>query len=184
MDNIFQRIINYLFGILMSRAGFTIGGYFDVVCKDPDGKVKWRERTHNIVTNVGLNHILDVIFHGTSAISPWYVGIKNAGSVAAGDTAASHAGWTENENYDEATRQEYEEAAASGQSITNSANKATFTIDTDSQTIAGAFLDSTSTKGGTAGILVCAADFASSKSADDNDTLEVTYTISAADDGA
>lgn len=164
---------------------FKIGGWFVVDCYRPDGTLRWSERTHNIVPNVMLDHILDVIFHGVSAVSPWYIGLKNTGAVAAGDTMASHAGWVENENYDEATRQEYEEAAASGQSITNAANKATFTIDTNSQTIAGAFFCSDSTKGGGGGTLGPEADFTGgSKSADDDDVLEVTYVISAADDGA
>lgn len=167
-----------------ARTGLRIGGIFEVACYGPDGREKWRETAHNIITNVGLNHILDVVFHGSTSVSPWYVGLKNTGSVAAGDTMASHAGWTENANYDESTRVEYNEAAASSQSITNSANKASFSINTDSQTIAGAFLCSDSTKSGTSGTLVCAANFASAKSADDGDTLEVTYTISAADDGA
>ena len=158
---------------------FKIGGTFFIQCFDKNGKLKWEDTAKNIVTNVGLDHVLDVVFHGTSAVNPWYVGLKNTGAVAAGDTSASHANWTENANYT-GNRQEYVEAAASSQSITNSANKASFAIDTDTQTIAGAFLDSAAT--GTAGVLVCAADFTGGdKAADDGDTLEVTYTISAAD---
>jgi hypothetical protein len=151
----------------------------------PEGKgfLKARTEGRNLVTNVGLNHILDVVLHGETPVSPWYVGLKNTGAPAAGDTMASHSGWTENANYDEVTRQEYEEAAASSQSITNSANKAAFTIDTDSQTIYGAFLVSDSTKSGSGGTLLCVANFASAKACDDNDVLQVTYTISAADDG-
>ena len=184
MTNLISKASAELTKKIGLSGAITIGGLWKMTCIGPDGKVKWVQEKHNIITNVGLDHILDVIFHGTSAISPWYIGLKNAGSVAAGDTAASHGAWTENQNYDEATRQAYDEAAASSQSITNSASVATFTIDTDTQTIAGAFLDSTDTKGGTAGILIAAVDFASAKAADDDDTLEVTYTISAADDGA
>lgn len=156
-------------------------GFCHIDCFGPDGKLKWSEENHNIVTNVGLNHILDVVLHGSSQVTTWYVGLKNTGSVAAGDTLASHGGWTENSNYT-GNRQEYVEAAASSQSTTNSANKASFPITSDSQTIAGAFLASAAT--GTSGTLLCVADFSSSKSADNGDTLEVTYTISAADDGA
>lgn len=166
----------------MGKAGVRLKGHWDFVCYRPDGSVRWEEHADNIITNEGLNHILDVTLHGTTAVSPWYVGLKNTGSVAAGDTLASHAGWTENTNYSEGARQEYVEAAASSQSTTNSANKASFSIDTDSQTIAGAFLASASS--GTTGTLLCAVDFSSAKSADSGDTLEVTYTISAADDGS
>lgn len=59
-----------------------------------------------------------------------------------------------------------------------------FTISTNSQTIAGLFATTVATKGGTTGTLISAVDFASSKAADDNDVIQVTYTISAADDGA
>ena len=158
-----------------------IKGHFDVVCRRPDGSIRWEEHADNLITNEGLDHILDVVLHGTTPVSPWYVGLKNAGAAAAADTLASHAAWTENTNYT-GDRQEYVEAAASSQSTTNSANKASFPITSDSQTIAGAFLASAAT--GTSGTLLCVVDFASAKSADNGDTLEVTYTISAADDGA
>jgi hypothetical protein len=94
---------------------------------------------------------------------------------------ATHSGWTENAEYT-GNRQEYVEAASSSQSVTNSANKASFSITSDSQSIYGAFLASAAT--GTTGTLLCVANFSSAKAADNGDTLEVTYTISAADDGA
>lgn len=163
------------------RNGIKIGGVFLVECYGPDGRLKWREWAENLITNEGLDHILDVVLHAASQVTTWYVGLKNTGAPAAGDTLASHAGWTENSNYT-GNRQEYVEAAASGQSITNSANKASFSINADSQTIAGAFLASVAT--GTSGTLLCVANFSSSKSADNGDTVQVTYTVSAADDGA
>lgn len=166
------------FGFLLGSS-FSVGGVFTVECYGPDGNLKWKDTAKNLVTNVGLNHILDVVLHGTTAVSPWYVGLKNTGTVAASDTSASHSGWTENTNYT-GNRQEYVEAAASSQSTTNSDSKASFSITSDSQTIAGAFLDSAAT--GTAGTLLCVADFTGgNKSCDNGDTLEVTYTISAAD---
>jgi hypothetical protein len=95
---------------------------------------------------------------------------------------ASHAGWTEFTDYDEAARQEWVEVR-SDQSMDNSASKASFTISADSSSIGGAFLNTDAS--GTAGTLMCCAAFTGgNKSADDNDTLEVQYTFSAADDGA
>lgn len=162
------------------KQGFRIGGVFDVVCYDPEGKIKWRDQAKNIVVNKGLNDILDVVLHNSTQTTKWYVGIKNSGAASSTDTLATHSSWTENTNYT-GNRKEYNEAAATNQSITNSANKATFGINADSQTIAGAFLASVNS--GTSGLLLCVADFSSAKSADNGDTLEVTYTISAADDG-
>jgi hypothetical protein len=64
---------------------------------------------------------------------------------------------------------------------TNSASPATFTINATS-TIAGAFLTSISTKGGTTGILFSASDFSSpgDRAVVSGDTLSVTYTLSLA----
>jgi len=173
----------------IKKDGVRLGGFFDVVCKDPAGKIKWREKAHNLVTNEGLDHILDVVLHAATQITTWYVAIFNDDhTVAAGDTYAVP-GFTESSAYDEANRQEYEEAAASSQSITNSANKATLTMSATT-TIYGAALvgggTGASTKDDQAGggTLLCAAQFSSSKSVEDDDTLEITYTISAADDGA
>lgn len=177
------KISTNLKGRISGIDSMKLKGFFEITCRAPDGSIKWRDKTRNLVVNEGLNHILDVTYHGSAQVGTWYVGLKNTGAVAATDTMASHAGWTENVNYSEATRPEYVEAAASGQQISNAANKAVFSINADAQTIAGAFLTSDTTKGGSVGILNCAADFASPKSADTGDSLEVTYTISAADDG-
>jgi len=173
----------------MEKAKIKIGGHFDVVCKGPDGQEKWRENTHNLFTNEGLDNLLNVYFHGATQLTTWYVALfENDHTVAAGNTYATP-GFTECTAYDEATRQEYEEAAASSQSITNSANKATFTMSA-TKTIYGAALvgggTAATTKGNTAGggVLACAAQFSSSRGVEDDDTLEVTYTVSAADDGS
>lgn len=149
------------------------------------GTHKWGVEWDNIVTNAGLDYALDVALSGGSQLSTWYVGLVNGASptFAAGDTMSSHVGWTENQNYDEAARQTWTDGGVSSQSVTNSASTADFTINTDSQTLGGAFLVSDNTKGGTIGTLYAEGDFASDKSADDNDTLSVTATFTSADDG-
>ena len=161
-----------------------VGGEFKVTCRDSEGRVKWEDIAKNLVVNVGLQHILDVLFAGSTQVDPWYVGLTDGTpTVAAGDTAASHAGWTEVTAYDEANRQAFVDVRT-GQSVDNSASKAAFTIDTNSTTVGGAFLISDNTKGGSSGTLLCAAAFTGGdKVADDNDTLSVQYTFTAADDG-
>ena len=64
--------------------------------------------------------------------------------------------------------------------IDNDGNEATFTISA-TVTIAGFFITTDNTKGGTSGTLVSAVDFTSSQSAADDDVLEVEITFSAAD---
>lgn len=134
----------------------------------------------NTVMNLGRNSILDTSIGGVTQIAVWDVGlIDNSGfsAIAAADTSASHAGWTESTAYSESVRQTYTPAAASSQSITNSASKATFTIN-GTATINGAFIISNSTKGGTTGTLLCAASFGSTRAVLSGDTLRVTYSIS------
>lgn len=177
---------NILFDHFNTGGGARIGGIFYAECFDKNGNIKWVDYGTNLVTNVGLQHILDILFvSATTQIDPWYMGLVNGPgsgtSYAAADTLASHSGWTENSNYS-GNRKEYVDVRSS-QSVTNSASKASFSITSDSQTIAGAFLASVSTS--TTGTLLCAADFSGGdKSADSGDTLEVTYTFSVADDGA
>lgn len=149
-------------------------------------KMVWADAGHNLVVNVGLQHILDILFvSATTQVDPWYVGLTSATpTIAAADTMASHAGWTENQNYSEGVRQTYTDVR-SGQAVTNSAAKAAFSISTDAQSIGGAFLTSDNTKGGTSGTLLCGVAFTGgNKAADDGDTLNVQYDFSAADDGA
>lgn len=157
---------------LIGKAGFR--GEFEVVCKGPDGRVKWVERVRNTFVNSGLNYLLDSGFGGTE-----YLGLKSTGTPNAADTMSSHATWTEVTTYSESVRQTYSHAAASSQAVTNSASKATFSIN-GTVTIYGIFCTTNSTKSGTSGTLISATDFASSKSADNGDTLEVTYTVTAA----
>ncbi|MCE5335476.1 MAG: hypothetical protein LLG06_12910 [Desulfobacteraceae bacterium] len=162
--------------------GLKAGGVFTVECFDAAGNLKWRDTAENLVVNAGLNHLLDVVFHAATQITTWYVGLVGASpTYAAGDILASHSGWTEFPSYT-GNRQEFNEGAASSQQISNSGNAASFAI-TGSGTVAGAFICSVNT--GTSGTLFCAASFSQgAKSVSNGDTVNVTYTLSAADDGA
>lgn len=140
------------------------------------------DHTRNIVVNEGLNHTLSVLVAGGTQVNPWSIGLFEGNyTPVATDTAANiTANSTECVAYDEATRQTYVEAAPSGQSVTNSANKATFTMNAP-KTVYGAFLVSLSTKSGTTGTLLAASRFSASRNVVDNDQLLVTYTLAAAD---
>lgn len=140
----------------------------------------------NLITNQGLDNILDVHLSAATQITTWYLLLINGASptIAAANTYASHAGWSENTSYDEANRPTWTEAGVSSQAITNSASPATFTISANSQTIGGAALVSNNTKGDTAAAgakLYAAGAFTSAKALDDNETLDVTATFTAAD---
>lgn len=170
-----------------SRAeGVGVRGDWVVECRGRDGNLKWREVIHNLVVDEGLDYLLDAGLAGGSQTTTWYLGLTEASpSPAAGDDMSSHAGWVENENYDEATRQTWTPGSVSSQSVDNSASKAEFTMDTDSDTVGGCFLCSDGTKGGSSGTLYAVGAFTGGdKSVDDGDTLQVTATYTMADDGA
>lgn len=133
----------------------------------------------NQITTVGKNYLLNVGFHADTQISTWYVGLVDNASFSAfsaADTMSSHAGWIENDDYDEATRIEWTEGAASAAAITNG-TALTFTMNATA-TIKGIFLTSVSTKNGTTGTLWTAVAFTSTVAVVDNDQLKVTYTLS------
>lgn len=145
----------------------------------------WEE--HNICTDEGINHVLDAAFSGGTQITAWYVAIfEDDHTPAAGDTYATP-GYTESTAYDEATRPQWQEAGVTSKSITNSANKASFTINATKTIYGGALVgggSAPSTKGDSAGggKLYCVAQFSSgSKAVVDDDVLKVTITINGSD---
>lgn len=159
-----------------------IVGEYRFTCRDKHGRVKWEEEIRNLVPNAALDHILDVVLAAGTQITSWFVGLKGAGSPAAGDTHASHAGWTEVTDYDEATRPAWTAGAVSGQSVDNSASPAGFTFNA-SVTVNGGFVANVDTKGSTAaGVLFSVGDFPAPRAVVDDDTLDVTvsYTQAAA----
>lgn len=145
-------------------------------CFDADGNLKWVEDVHNLVTNEGLDDLLAKYFKGSGYTAAWYLGLKGAGSPAAGDTLASHAGWTEITAYD-GNRQAVTFGAVASQAVSNSGAVNSFAI-TGSATIAGGFLCTAAT--GTSGVLYGAANFATSRAMESGDTLNVTCNLSAA----
>jgi hypothetical protein len=168
----------------VARAGdIALGGpamssIYHVECFDKDGNLKWEETVKNTVVNAGLNDLLTQYFKGSSYSAVFYVGLKDSGTIAAGDTMASHAGWTEDTNYSNGSRPALTLGSVASQSVDNSASKAVFNI-SGTTTIYGAFVTTNSTKGGTTGTLYGAADFSASRSVLNGDTLNVTITLTA-----
>ena len=165
----------------------TAKGVYTMQCLDADGNLKWEARCPNLVVNEGLQDMNAQYFKGSAYTAAWYIGLYGAAasnSPAAGDTMASHAGWTEIVPYSNATRPvaTFGTATTANPSVqTNSASPASFTINATA-TVGGAFLVSNSTKSGSTGVLFSASDFTSpgDRSVASGDTLNVTYTFSLA----
>lgn len=139
------------------------------------------EEFPNLVTNVGRNFALDTLLSGSAYTAATYMGLKGTGTVAAADTQASHAGWSEvggtNAPAYTGNRKTITWAAASGQSKTHTAQTYAFT---SSGTVSGAFINinGAATKDNTTGTLFCAANFTGGdKGVGNGDTLDVTYTV-------
>ena len=164
---------------------FTLMSIWEWECYDKDGNLKWTEKNHNRVVTEGLNRILDVMFRGTTQTNPWYVCLfKDDHTPVAADNY-DVPGYTElaAADYTEAARQAYVEAAAAAGVMTNSANKATFTM-AGSFTVYGGALVSVVTAAdhaaGANNVLFCESQFASgSKAVVAGDTIKTTITITA-----
>lgn len=157
------------------------GGVFTVQCHDKEGNLKWEVKQPNLVMNEGLAFMNDTFFAGSGYTKSWYLGLISGTSptIAAGDSLASHAGWTEI-------------PVTSGYSGNRKA--VTFTSATDADpsvcaggsvqfgmlgtyVVSGAFLCTVAS--GTSGTLFSASEFEApgDRSVVSGDTLNVTYTF-------
>ena len=159
-----------------------VQGRYRAECIGADGKVKWVEEFDNVVTTVGKNDILDKYLKGSSYTQTIRMGLKGTGSAAAGDTQASHGGWSEvgganAPTYTGNRKDVTMNSASSGSSVSPSQS---FAI-TSSGTVAGCFINNggSATKDDTTGVLFSAGDFAASRSVVNGDTVNVTYTLNA-----
>lgn len=153
---------------------------YELVCVGADGVERWREDFSNLVTTAGKNDLLTQYLKGSAYTAAWFVGLIDASgysAVAAGDTASSHAGWTESTAYSNANRPTLTLGTAASGSIDNSASKAQFNINATA-TLKGAFTITNNTKGGTTGTLYSAGTFAADRSVINGDTLNVQVTLS------
>jgi len=164
------------------------GGTFHFQCFDKDGNLKWEDSAKNLVVNTGLQDMNTKYFKGVSYSAAWYIGLvqgpASGNTYAAGNTLASHAGWTEDTNYsggNRATATFGTATTADPSVIDNSGSVAVFSI-TGTTTIAGAFLTTTQSNSSTSGLLFSVSNFTGGDRAVINgDTLNVTYQFSLAD---
>jgi hypothetical protein len=155
-----------------------VQGRYTVECVR-DGKVIWREEFDNLVTTVGKNSLLDKFLDLGAAHSAIHMGLAGAGTKAAADTMASHAGWTEPAIVAARLVPAFS-AASAGSKATSAA--VSFAINSGTNTVvAGVFIvmSGTSAVANTTGTLYSVGDFSSTKTVSSGDTLLVSYTASA-----
>lgn len=141
---------------------------------------------HNLITVEGIKHALDVILHGATQYTTWYLApwtdnvTEQATWTAA--TFASAAGELTTQ-YTQSTRVAFVEAAATDLGVTtNAASPATFTSAVDNVVIRGLGLLSHSTKGSTSGVLLSAIKYATARTlVTTGDSIGLTYQVTLSD---
>ncbi len=157
------------------------GGAYSVL-QFRNGKLIDEWDASNLIVNEGLNYLLDAGLGNGAQSATFYLGLyEDAYTPVATVTAATlGAAATEFISYSEATRQEWVDAGAASQEITNTASMAEITVTAD-KTINGLFLVSSSVKGGTAGTLFSAAPLTNgARAVLIADVLKLKYTAQAA----
>ena len=159
------------------------GGVYTVQCIGADGQLKWEASSPNLVVNQGLKDMNDKYFSGSTYTATWYLGLitgPGSGTVfAAGDTLASHAGWTEFTDYSgNRGAITFGAATLADPSVNTNGTAVQFNITGAGGTVAGAFLASVAT--GTSGILFSESDFQApgDRAVVSGDVLNVTYQFS------
>jgi hypothetical protein len=167
----------------------TVGleGVYTAECFDAQGNLKWSDTFKNLTTNVGRANLMNSYFGNTGG-GAIVMGLKGTGTAAYADTQASHATWLEVGNANaptySGTRKTpvFSAATSANPSVLATSSAVTFSM-TSSGTVAGAFINvgGTSAIDNTTGVLFSAGDFtAGSKVVASGDTINVSYTLSAA----
>lgn len=192
MSNIDKAVFGDSVEATVSRsAGQTevvgLQGTYVAECYDAQGNLKWSDTIENLVTNVGRQNLLNSYFANTGG-GAIVMGLKGTGTADYTDTQASHATWDEvggvNLPTYSGTRKtpSFSSATNADPSVLTTASAVVFNM-TGSGTVAGAFINvgGSATIDNTTGVLFSAGDFtAGPKTVTTGDTINVTYTLSAA----
>ena len=193
MSNIDRAMIGDTVDATVTRSAahtelFGLEGVYEAKCYDVDGNLKWSDSIENLTTNVGRQNLLNFYFISPSATNAIVMGLKGTGTAAYTDTQAAHAAWLEVGSTNAPTYSGTRKTPSF--TTTTSANPAVLTTSasvvfsiTGSGTVAGAFINAAGSSAidNTTGILFSAGDFtAGSKTVSSGDTINVTYTLSAA----
>lgn len=171
----------------------TVGlnGAYAATCFDANGVEKWSDVIENLTTNVGRKNLLDSYFANTGggAIVMGLAGASGGSFTPAyGDTQPSHAGWLEvggaNAPTYSGTRKtpSFSAATTANPSVLATSAAVVFSM-TSSGTVWGAFINvggSTAIDNTTGTLFSIGAFTAGPKTVTSGDTINVTYTLSAA----
>lgn len=169
-------------GVFHHRTGRYHKNHSGLYLWEPESE--W-ESSPNIITNEGLNSNLGVYLNAATQITVWFLTTFTDNITPLATHTAAVPGTTEitTANVAEAIRETYNANAPSGQSIDNVAGPVAQYIADDTHTQFGAqlFGGGTSAFGNTAGVLWSSSLFGAAKAMVALDTIDITYTFTAAD---
>ena len=171
---------------------FGLEGVYVATCFDADGNEKWSDTIENLTTNVGRQNLLNSYFANTGG-GAIVMGLGGANGSATftpayTDTQSSHAGWYEVGNANAPTYSgtrktpAFSSATSANPSVLSTSAAVVFSM-TSSGTVYGAFINvggSTAIDNTTGTLFSIGAFTAGSKTVTSGDTINVTYTLSAA----
>lgn len=156
---------------------------WDIACIRKGVEV-WSDHRENVVTDQGLNKLLNTMFSSEPKITNWNLLLTGSGSAGTGSSYGTP-GYVECTAYDETERPTYTIGVSTDKSLTNSGTaRATFTMST-ACTINGAALvggTAGTTKGGTSGtdcVLYSSALFSTPRVVADDEVVNLTCTLTA-----
>jgi hypothetical protein len=159
-------------GLLVPSARALVTGQF-VYCK----RGELPETTHNLVVTEGLNYLVGVALKAVTPITSWFIAPFSADvTVQATWTAANFAaGSTEITAYASATRPLWEGGSVAAGAVNSFATKAEIKATANGVVVRGAGMLSASAKSSTLGTLLGASRFASAKTLDLDEILDIGY---------
>lgn len=131
---------------------------------NPDGSVADSWVDENIIPQVGVTYFANAMFGDASPIGTFYFGLFQNNYVPTANTTAADLPSVAGEflGYDETTRRTWNRVFDGVGAISNDASRAELTCNVDRR-VYGAFLVSSSTKGGSSGTLISIARFQTPK---------------------
>jgi len=174
----FNYDVNERGELLIAHA--TIKGVYQVTAPDGLGTQKYP----NLLTTEGINYLLSAAIGNGTRYTAFYLA-PFSGNITLADTlTAATFSSTATElttQYSQATRVEFVESVPASKTTHNTSNPAVFTTASDSVSVWGCGLLSSSTKASTSGVLLTAVKYGTVRSLPTTgDQLSVTYSVSLA----
>lgn len=162
----------------MNEQALPLGFVYTAEVVDANGNVTESQTCHNLIPQVGINHVVGLIRGATTPIANWYVGVYEGNFVPTSGTTSANLQTDAQESvaYSETTRPEWQDVYDGVQLISNLASRAEFTF-TSPKRIYGGFLTPNSAKGSNTGVLLSIARFGSPMDVPQGSVLRLAVSI-------